>query len=54
MVWTNFTITKSILSIALEQAETIQVNKISKINLAIGELSGIMAQHCQFESIERR
>jgi len=37
----ELSITQSILSIALEQAEAAKANRINKINLTIGELSGI-------------
>ena len=38
----ELSITQGILSIALEKAEAAQANKITKINLVIGELSGIV------------
>ena len=41
-------ITQSILSIAVEKAEEVKANKIIKINLTIGELSGIVADCVQF------
>ena len=41
-------ITQSILSIALEQAKTAQANKITKINLTIGELAGVVDECVQF------
>ncbi len=41
-------ITQSILSIALEQAEAAKANKITRINLTIGELSGIVDDCVQF------
>ena len=44
----ELSITQSILSIALEQAKTAQANKITKINLTIGELSGIVDECVQF------
>ncbi len=44
----ELSITESILSIALEKAEAVPANKISKINLTIGELSGIVDECVQF------
>jgi len=44
----ELSITESILSIALEQAKVAQASKISKINLTIGELSGIVDECVQF------
>ncbi len=44
----ELSITQSILSIALEQAKTVQANKITKINLTIGELSGVVDECVQF------
>ncbi len=44
----ELSITQSILSIALEQAKTAQANKITKINLTIGELSGIVDDCVEF------
>jgi len=41
-------ITKSILSITLEKAKAVPANKITKINLTIGELSGIVDDCVQF------
>jgi hydrogenase nickel incorporation protein HypA/HybF len=41
----ELSITQSILSIALEQAEAAQANRITKINLVIGELSGIVDEY---------
>ncbi len=41
-------ITQSILSIAMEKASEIQASKITKINLIIGELSGIVDDCVQF------
>ena len=41
-------ITQSILSIALEKANEAQARKITKINLVIGELSGIVDDCVQF------
>jgi hydrogenase nickel incorporation protein HypA/HybF len=44
----ELSITQSILSIALEQAEAAQANRITKINLVIGELSGIVDECVKF------
>ena len=44
----ELSITQSILSIALEKANTVQASKVSKINLVIGELSGIVDECVQF------
>ncbi|MFC1932879.1 hydrogenase maturation nickel metallochaperone HypA [Chloroflexota bacterium] len=44
----ELSITQGILSIALEQAKTAQANKITKINLTIGELSGIVDECVEF------
>ncbi len=44
----ELSITQSILSIALEQAKAAQANKIAKINLTIGELSGIVNEYVEF------
>jgi len=41
-------ITENILSIALEQAEKAQAGKITKIELTIGELSGIVDDCVEF------
>jgi len=41
-------ITQSILSIALEKANEAQASKITRINLIIGELSGIVDDCVQF------
>ena len=41
-------ITQSILSIALEKANEAQARKITKINLIIGELSGVVDDCVQF------
>lgn len=38
----ELSITQSILSIVLEQAEAARSNKITRINLTIGELTGIV------------
>lgn len=44
----EFSITQSILAIALEKANEAQASKITKINLVIGELSGIVNECVQF------
>jgi hydrogenase nickel incorporation protein HypA/HybF len=44
----EFSITQSILSIALEQAEAAKANKIININLTVGELSGIVDDCVKF------
>jgi hydrogenase nickel incorporation protein HypA/HybF len=44
----ELTITQNILSIALEKAQAVQASKINKINLTIGELTGIVADCVQF------
>ena len=44
----ELSITQSILFIALEQAKTAQTNKINKINLTIGELTGVVDECVQF------
>ncbi len=44
----ELSITQSILSIALEKARAVQANKITKINLTIGELTGIVDDCVQF------
>lgn len=44
----ELSITQGILSVALEQAEIAQANKITKINLTIGELAGVVDDCVQF------
>ncbi len=44
----ELSITQSILAIALEKASAIQANKVTKINLVIGELSGFVDECVQF------
>lgn len=44
----ELSITQSVLSIALEKAKVAQAGKITKINLTIGELSGIVDDCVQF------
>jgi len=41
-------ITQSILDIALDKAKTAKASKINKINLVIGELSGVVSDCIQF------
>jgi len=44
----ELSITQSILSIALEKANAVQAKRVTKINLTIGELSGIVDECVQF------
>ena len=44
----EFGITQSILSITLEKANAAQAKRVAKINLTIGELSGIVSDCVQF------
>ncbi|MBI4304054.1 MAG: hydrogenase maturation nickel metallochaperone HypA [Chloroflexi bacterium] len=44
----ELSITQSILSIALEQAKTVEASKITRINLTIGELLGVADECVQF------
>jgi hydrogenase nickel incorporation protein HypA/HybF len=44
----ELSITQSILSIVLEQAETARANKITRINLTIGELAGVVDECVEF------
>lgn len=44
----EFSITQSILSIALEKANEVQASKVTKINLIIGELSGVVNECVEF------
>ena len=44
----EFSITQSILSVTLEKANEVQAKKVAKINLIIGELSGIVSECVQF------
>jgi hydrogenase nickel incorporation protein HypA/HybF len=44
----EFSITQNILSIVLEKAEEVQASKVSKINLVIGELAGIVDDCVEF------
>jgi len=44
----EFSITQSILSIALEKANAANASRVIKINLVIGELSGIVDECVEF------
>jgi hydrogenase nickel incorporation protein HypA/HybF len=44
----EFSITQSILSIALEKATSANASQVSKINLVMGELSGIVNESVEF------
>jgi len=44
----EFSITQSILSIALEKANSAKASRISRINIVIGELSSIVDECVQF------
>ena len=44
----EFGITQNILSITIEKANAVQAEKVAKINLTIGELSGIVSDCVQF------
>jgi len=44
----ELSITQSILSIALEKADAAKANRISQVNLVIGELSGIVGDCVEF------
>ncbi len=44
----ELTITQSILSIALEKANEVKSGKITRINLTLGELSGIVDESVEF------
>jgi hydrogenase nickel incorporation protein HypA/HybF len=44
----EYSITQSILSLALEKADEAKASKITQINLVIGELSGIVEECVQF------
>ncbi|MDO8568989.1 MAG: hydrogenase maturation nickel metallochaperone HypA [Dehalococcoidales bacterium] len=44
----EFTITQSILSIALEKAGEVKASRISGISITLGELSGIVDESVQF------
>ena len=44
----EYSITESILSLALEKANEANAGKITRINLVVGELSGVVAECVQF------
>jgi hydrogenase nickel incorporation protein HypA/HybF len=44
----ELSITQSILSLTLEQAKKVNANKITQINLTIGELTGIVEECVRF------
>jgi len=44
----EFAITQSILNIVLDEAKAAQASKIYRINLVIGELSGVVSDSVQF------
>ena len=44
----EYSITESILSLALEKAKEADAVRITQINLVIGELSGVVAECVQF------
>ena len=44
----EFSITQSILAIALEKADEAKASKITKINLTVGELSGVVDECVRF------
>jgi len=44
----EFSITQSILSIAIEKANTVKASRVSQINLVTGELSGIVDECVEF------
>jgi hydrogenase nickel incorporation protein HypA/HybF len=44
----EYSITESILSLALEKASEANAGKITRINLVVGELSGVVAECVQF------
>ena len=44
----EFSITQNILSIALEKANAVNASRVSKINLVIGEMSGIVDECVEF------
>ena len=41
-------VTENILNIALDEAKAAQAPKITKINLVVGELSGVVSESVQF------
>jgi hydrogenase nickel incorporation protein HypA/HybF len=44
----EFSITESILNLALEKAREAQASRITKISLVVGELSGVVPDSVQF------
>jgi hydrogenase nickel incorporation protein HypA/HybF len=44
----ELSITENILSIALEKAKEVKAKRVSKINLVIGELSGVVDECVEF------
>ncbi len=44
----EFSITESMLSLALEKANEASAGKITRINLVVGELSGVVSECVQF------
>ena len=44
----EYSITQSILSLALEKADEAKASKIIRINLVVGELSGVVAECVEF------
>ena len=44
----EYSITESILTLALEKASEANAGKITRINLVVGELSGVVAECVQF------
>ena len=44
----EFSITESVLSMALEKANEANASKITRINLIVGELSGVVSECVQF------
>jgi len=44
----EFSITQSMLSLALEKADEAKASKITKINVVLGELSGVVVECVQF------
>ena len=44
----EYSITENILSIALERAEEVKASRVCKINLVIGELSGVVDECVEF------
>jgi hydrogenase nickel incorporation protein HypA/HybF len=44
----ELSITQSMLEIVLKQAEKVQAKKVTKINLVIGEMTGVVSDSVQF------